>query len=154
MAREIQVSVVADRRSPSLAKRRFRLSQASVRSIPQRLGRTLNPAGSSGGTWPGPTSALELAAKHFRPELRRAVAVGLYTGQLLRDVLKMERRHTEGEGIAIKQNKIGKGLFVPFHQALKPEIDAAHAEPGEFLICWEAAVRSRRRIFRRCGRGR
>lgn len=89
------------------------------------------------GRLPWPPWALEIAHKHFRPELRRAVALGLYTGQRLGDVLRMQRSDIEADGIRVKQSKTKKDLFVPFHEAIKPEIEAALASPHDFLVCRE-----------------
>ena len=67
--------------------------------------------------------ALEIARNSFRAELRRAVALGLYTGQRLGDVLTMRLVDIEGDGINVQQSKTGKRLWIPIHAALKPEID-------------------------------
>lgn len=119
------------------------LSAAYVWGIPRDFSAT-NPAKQvpqskveTDGRLPWPPWALEIAHRHFRPELRRAVAIGLYTGQRLADVLKMQRSEIEENGIYVRQNKTQKGLFLPFHEALKPEIEAALAEPHEYLICRE-----------------
>ena len=91
----------------------------------------------SDGRRPWPTWALEIAHKHFRPELRLAVALGLYTGQRLGDVLRMERGHVGPGGISVTQSKTGKDLLIPIHRTLRPDIDAALAGPHEFLVCRE-----------------
>ncbi|SFF22340.1 tyrosine-type recombinase/integrase [Methylobacterium sp. yr596] len=89
----------------------------------------------SDGRLPWPPWALELAHKHFRPELRRAVALGLYTGQRLGDVLRMHRDHIQGGAIQVTQSKTGKDLAIPIHSALRPEIDAFLAGKHDFLVC-------------------
>jgi integrase len=89
------------------------------------------------GRLPWPTWALEIAHKHFRPELRLAVALGLYTGQRLGDVLTMERAHVRPDGISVKQSKTGKGLLIPIHRTLRPDVEAALAGPNDFLVCRE-----------------
>lgn len=89
----------------------------------------------SDGRLPWPPWALEIAHRHFRPELRRAVALGLYTGQRLGDVLRMRRDHVQGNAIRVKQSKTKKDLDVPIHGALRPEIDEALASPHDFLVC-------------------
>lgn len=89
------------------------------------------------GRRPWPPWALEIAHDHFRPELRRAVALGLYTGQRIGDVLKMRADQIEGDvaGLKLTQSKTGKPLFIPFHDSLRPEIAQALADGHDYLVC-------------------
>lgn len=119
------------------------LSAVYVWGIPRRFARS-NPASDvkrikieTDGRLPWPTWALEIAHEHFRPELRLAVALGLYTGQRLGDVLRMQRSDIGPGGIRVKQSKTKKGLMIPIHRTLRPDIDAALAGPHDYLVCRE-----------------
>jgi integrase len=89
------------------------------------------------GRLPWPAWALEIAATQFRAELRRSVALGLYTGQRLGDVLSMRLVDIDREGINVRQSKTGKRLWIPFHAALKAEIEAARKDGRIYLVSRE-----------------
>lgn len=66
---------------------------------------------------------VEFALKVLPERFRRAVLVGLYTGQRQGDCLAMRWSDYDGEGISVVQQKTGAKLWVPCHSVLKAELD-------------------------------
>lgn len=65
---------------------------------------------------------IAVALERFPAYLRRAVVLGLYTGQRSGDCARMRWGDFDGEGIAVAQQKTGEKLWIPCHTALKAEI--------------------------------
>lgn len=86
------------------------------------------------GKAPWPAWALEIADQHFRPEMRRAVFLALYTGQRLSDVLAMRLADVEDGHIRVRQSKTGWSGSVPIHPELAREIDAARADGRLYMV--------------------
>lgn len=72
--------------------------------------------------WPG--SEVQRALTGDDSDLRRIVALILYTGQRSGDVCKMAWSHVQGGYISVRQQKTGKSLLVPIHPRLQAELDA------------------------------
>lgn len=98
------------------------------------------------------------ALKHLAEPYRRALLLGLYTGQRAGDVARMPWSDYDGEGIQVAQEKTGAKLWVPCHRALRRELEtwkadrasvtiltAARGKPwahgGSFSTAFSAAVR-------------
>ena len=64
------------------------------------------------------------ALENFPEPMRRAVVLAFYTGQRSGDLAAMTWAKYDGEGIEVKQQKTGKGLYLPCQPALKKELDA------------------------------
>jgi integrase len=72
---------------------------------------------------PWPWSAIENARSDLRPDLRLAMELALYTGQRQGDVLAMRWDAISAGGVAVKQEKTGKRLFIPLHRDLRAVLD-------------------------------
>jgi integrase len=79
---------------------------------------------------PWPQEALDAFPVSLAPDLARGCMLGLYTGQRLGDVLRMQRSDVEGNAIWVTQEKTKKTLLVPLHSAIR---DLVLAAPG--VIC-------------------
>ena len=76
------------------------------------------------GYAPWPWEVIETAKAELRTDLWWAVALALYTGQRLADVLKMRWNSINPAGLlAVKQGKTGKELLIPIHRDLKVVLD-------------------------------
>lgn len=101
------------------------------------------------------------ALKHLPERFRRAVLVGLYTGQRAGDCIRMTWSDYDGAGVLVAQEKTGTKLWVPCHRALRAELDLwrqertavtiitdSHGHPyansGSFSTVFSAAVRGHR----------
>jgi hypothetical protein len=83
----------------------------------------------NGGARPWPAWAFDLIESHAPEGLRRAVWLARYTGQRQADVLRMSKADLEDGGVKIKQQKTGKELWIPLHQALKDEMRGWEVTP-------------------------
>lgn len=79
---------------------------------------------SGDGYAPWPWEAIEAAKSTLRPDLWHAVALALYTGQRLADVLAMRWSAIGASGISVRQGKTGKLLLIPIHRDLKSVLDS------------------------------
>jgi len=70
-----------------------------------------------------PPDAVDYALAKFPERLRRAVLLGLYTGQREGDVVAMTWADYDGSGVAVVQQKTGTKLWVPAHRELRAELD-------------------------------
>jgi integrase len=76
------------------------------------------------GYAPWPWDVIEAARVELRPDLWWAVALALYTGQRLSDVLQMRWNAINAAGLlAVKQGKTGKDLLIPLHRDLRSVIE-------------------------------
>jgi len=75
------------------------------------------------GYSPWDVSDIDHFRAHGRPDLWQAAALALYTGQRMRDVLKMRWDDIEDGLIAVTQTKTKKKLWVPMHAQLHPMLD-------------------------------
>lgn len=66
---------------------------------------------------------IEAAFEAASPLTRLALALLLYTGQRVTDVLKMEWKHVKADVIEVVQQKTGKTAWIPIHRRLKAELD-------------------------------
>lgn len=82
-----------------------------------------------GGARPWPFWAYDLIDTHAPEDIRRAVWLARYTGQRQADVLRMSKADIEDGGIKLTQQKTGKKLWVPLHQALKTEMEGWEVLP-------------------------
>lgn len=72
------------------------------------------------GYAPWPWDVIEDAQINLRPDLWHAVALALYSGQRLSDVLAMRWSAINAAGLlAVKQGKTGKSLLIPIHRDLQ-----------------------------------
>lgn len=62
-----------------------------------------------------------------------AYMLGRYTCQRRGDVLRMTRRHYDGQAIEVRQGKTGSELWIPCHPRLRDYLDALPAE--RLLFC-------------------
>lgn len=75
------------------------------------------------GEWRAWTEGeIAVALERFPAYLRRAVVLGLYTGQRSGDCAAMRWNDYDGDGIAVAQQKTGERLWIPCHDILKAEI--------------------------------
>jgi integrase len=68
--------------------------------------------------------AVDFALETLREPIRRAVIVGLYTGQRAADCAAMKWSDYDGTGIAVVQMKTGAKLWIKAHKDLRAELDA------------------------------
>lgn len=71
------------------------------------------------GYAPWPWEVIEAVRGTLRADLWHAVALALYTGQRLADVLAMRWSALGANGISVRQGKTGKLLLIPIHRDLK-----------------------------------
>lgn len=76
------------------------------------------------------TQALSAAPEN----LRRAIILGLYTGQRGGDVIRMTWADYDGAGIAVVQEKTGAKLWIPAHRNLRAELDAWKKDASSLTI--------------------
>lgn len=81
------------------------------------------------GYEPWPQWALDLVTEHGPAPMRKAVALGFYTGQRRADVVAMRGEDIEDGGIWVTQSKTGKRLFVPLHRDLANLLAGVDAGP-------------------------
>ena len=74
-------------------------------------------------SWP----EVEAACALLPERLRRAIILGVYTGQRLGDVLKMDWADIDAGGINVVQQKTGARLWLPIHPDLAAELAAWRA---------------------------
>jgi len=86
--------------------------------------REVKPLKGGDGYAPWPWEVIEIARKELRPDLWWAVALALYTGQRLGDVLKMRWDAINGSTIKVRQEKTGKELLIPLHRDLRAVLDS------------------------------
>jgi len=82
---------------------------------------------------PWPQWAWELVPL-MRRELRIACFLGLYTGQRLGDILKMQLGHVEQGRVRVRQSKTGKELVIKLHGRLRPILDECKENATIFLV--------------------
>lgn len=76
------------------------------------------------GYAPWPWEVIEASKADLPPYLWNAVALALYTGQRISDVLRMRWSAINVSGLmAVKQGKTGKELMIPLHRDLKAVLD-------------------------------
>jgi integrase len=88
-----------------------------------------------------PDAAVDYALSTFKDEgsvktewARRAVLLGLYTGQRVSDIVRMRWSDYEAGGIRLVQQKTGKTLWVPAHAVLRAELAIWKAEARAVTI--------------------
>jgi integrase len=82
---------------------------------------------------PWPQWAWELVPL-MRRELRIACFLGLYTGQRLGDVLRMQLGHVEDGRVRVRQSKTRKELLIKLHGSLRPILDECRDNATIFLV--------------------
>ncbi len=94
--------------------------------------RQLASAGRIRRPWPQPLIDAYRAKATGRDLLLFEMLIG--TGQRVGDVLAMQWGHIDGGGIAVKQDKTGAALFIPFTDRLRTAIATAPRK-GLFILC-------------------
>ena len=82
---------------------------------------------------PWPRDMIEAFRAEADRETRLIFELLLGTGQRIGDVLRMQWGHLEGDGIAVRQQKTGKTLYVPLTAALRTTL-AATPRLGLFIV--------------------
>lgn len=95
------------------------------------------------GYAPWPWEVIEAAQTALRPDLWWIVALALYTGQRLSDVLAMRWDAIAGGLIAVRQGKTGKRLSIPLHRDLRPVLETIPRRAVQILtdqagVPWDA----------------
>lgn len=80
--------------------------------------REIKPLKTGEGYSHWPWEVIKAAEAELRPDLWWAVALALYTGQRMGDVLAMRWDAISGNILAVKQQKTGKRLAIPIHRDL------------------------------------
>lgn len=78
---------------------------------------------SGDGYAPWPWEVIEAVRETLRPDLWHAVALALYTGQRLADVLAMAWTALSRNGLTVRQGKTGKLLLIPVHRDLSAVLE-------------------------------
>lgn len=113
--------------------------------VPHPFMTGVSTVGSEGGHEPWPDSYVDLAVKHLREDLSRAVTLAVNTGQRGSDTVRMGPTDIEEKlcpttgiwrrGINVIQQKTGRRLWVPF---ISPDFEATLAtwtrRPGPFIL--------------------
>jgi integrase len=66
--------------------------------------------------------------RHASPEMARAAALALYTGQRQSDVLAMKAEHFRDGFVSVRQEKTDKRLWLKVHRDLQPILDQIRAD--------------------------
>jgi hypothetical protein len=80
--------------------------------------REIKPLRGGEGYEPWPWEVIQQSRSELRADLWWAVALALYTGQRLGDVLAMRWSHIAAGKISVVQEKTGKRLLIPIHRDL------------------------------------
>lgn len=72
--------------------------------------------------WPEDLVERAVMPGHLPEHLRRAVVLGLYTGQRESDCVRMTWRDLDGTVIRVVQQKTGAKVWIPCHSALRAEL--------------------------------
>lgn len=84
---------------------------------------------------PWPEWAWTIAMESFRDDLRTACAIGLYTGQRIGDVLRMQLGHIKDNAIEVRQEKVkGNWMTIPLHSELRPLVARVRSRGHVFLV--------------------
>ncbi len=75
-----------------------------------------------------------VALRVFPEALRRAVTLGLYTGQRRNDLIAMSWGAYDGSAITMRQGKTGTELVIPVHSVLRTALDRWKTERSSTLI--------------------
>ena len=93
---------------------------------------------SDGGHVPWSGEQVELAERHARPDIALAITLGANTGQRGSDLVRMGWTDIEIfkgiEGIAVRQVKTGREVWVPILSALAAAMATWQRRPGPFLL--------------------
>lgn len=84
--------------------------------------------GGSHETWT--EDQVRYALGKLAERFRRAIILGLYTGQREGDCCTMTWADYDGTAVRVKQEKTGEQLWIPAHRELKRELDAWKATAG------------------------
>lgn len=85
--------------------------------------REIKPLKGGEGYAPWSWGVIEAAAAALRPDLWWAVALALYSGQRLGDVLAMRWDAIQGNMLVVRQEKTGKRLAIPLHKDLRAVLE-------------------------------
>ena len=77
---------------------------------------------------------VNVALGTFPEALRRAVILGMYTGQRRGDLVSMQWGAYDGAVIRVKQSKTGAELVIPVHSALRAELERWKQNRSSTLI--------------------
>jgi integrase len=103
-----------------------------------------------GGHLPWTDEDVELAEKHARPDLARAVTLGANTGQRGSDLIRMCPTDIEIyqgiDGINVTQKKTGREVWVPITEALAAAMRTWERRPGPYLLRPDGAPWLRRQL--------
>ncbi len=125
--------------TPAIANRVIRMWSILMNFAVDREYRTDNPAQriptyALGEHERWSQEALAYALAHLPEVYRRAVVLGLYTGQREGDCVAMRWSDWDGQGIAVVQQKTGVKLWLPCPQALTSELIRWKAEATAMTI--------------------
>ncbi len=91
--------------------------------------------------------------EHAKPHIWSVLAISLYTGQRVSDVLKMKWADVKHGMIAVKQQKTKKPLFIPIHPDLETVLDTipkcsifilTNSKGKPWKSGWQAALQKQR----------
>lgn len=79
---------------------------------------------------------LDLFEREGRVHLFQAVIMGYYTGQRIGDLINLRHKDLKEDGIAIKQQKTGTEVFIPYHPVFRSWIDKwwRFRKPEEYVL--------------------
>jgi integrase len=88
-----------------------------------------------GGEFPAwSPEQIDHALKTFSEPLRRAIILGLYSGQRRSDLISMSWSQYDGQSLTLRQIKTGKPLVIPCHSVLRAELEQWKQDRTSTLI--------------------
>jgi len=100
----------------------FARNRGRIATNPCERGGRLYSANRVDAVWTA--ELIERALASAPPELRRAFALALWTGQRQGDLLRLPWSAYDGERLRVRQSKTGRRLVIPVSGPLKAELDA------------------------------
>lgn len=87
----------------------------------------------TGGHKPWSQEQITAAHERLKGALRRAVFLGLYTGQRGSDIVRMAWTDVDGDFIRVRQQKTGRELWCPVLPVLREEMASWERQPGPIV---------------------
>lgn len=93
----------------------------------------IEPYEKEGGHKPWTDAQIEAAHEHLTGYVRRAILLGLYTGQRGSDIVRLGWTDIDEGGFRIKQQKTGREVWCPIVDELAAEMATWERVPGPFV---------------------
>lgn len=112
--------------------------------VPQSLTEGVAPYPKENGHKPWTPAQIEFAHANFTGAVRRAVMLGLYTGQRGSDIVRLGWTDVDDGGFRIRQRKTGREIWCPIMPELAAEMASWEKRPGPFVTLPDGKVYRRK----------